>query len=142
MHFESETILQCYVLYYFYFSLKKFVNLSLVILKNYILSKKYVLSIFKCCRLENYHLIYIIWCCLGNNEAYDLGFFETIWKKRQYFKLSFSARSYMSLYFNHLLLWMTYRLCVFKSPVFQLCCSSMVYEFFQLGLIFRSRRWI
>ena len=55
---------------------KKFVNLSFVILKNYILSKKYVLSIFKCCRLENYHLIYIIWCCLGNNEVYNLGFLK------------------------------------------------------------------
>ena len=124
----------------FIFLVKEFANLSLVILKNYNLSKKVCVIDFQVLQTRKLSLIYIIWCCLGNNEAYDLGFFETIWKKRQYFKLSFSARSYMSLYLNHLLLWMTYRLCVFKSPVFQLCCSSMVYEFFQLGLIFRSRR--
>ena len=59
----------------FIFLVKKFVWASLF-LKTIFFQKKYVLSIFKCCRLENYHLIYIIWCCLGNNEVYNLGFLK------------------------------------------------------------------
>ena len=48
-----------YIILIFFF-LKKLVNLRLLILINYILTKKYVLSIFKCYRIENYHLLYII----------------------------------------------------------------------------------